>query len=91
MPIEDYLVWDGSWNRTHQRLVLDFHDKKQTLGPRNVFYLVFTVPESIEPSLKNGYFSLTKTNLPDALYKNNQDLKLDLAQVHTQAPSLACS
>ena len=80
MPIEDNLVCDGSWNKRHQRLVLDFNDRKQTLGPRNIFYLVFTVPESIESTLKNGYFSLTQTNLPDSLYKNNQDLKLDLAQ-----------
>ena len=91
LPIEDNLVCDGSWNKLNQCLVLDFNNRKQTLGPRNIFYLVFTVPESIEPALKSGYFNLVQTNLPDTLYKNDQDLKLDLAQLHTQAPSLACS
>lgn len=91
MPIEDNLVCDGSWNKVHQCLVLDFNDRKQTLGARNIFYLVFTVPESIESALKNGYFSLTHTNLPETLYKNDQDLKLDLAQLHATASSLSCS
>jgi hypothetical protein len=91
MPIEDNLVCDGSWNKLNQCLILDFNNRKQTLGPRNIFYLVFTVPESIEPALKSGYFNLVQTNLPDTLYKNDQDLKLDLAQLHMQAPPLACS
>ena len=82
MPIEDNLLCDGSWNKTEQRLILDFNDRKQTLGPRNIFYLVFTVPESIESKLKSGYFSLTQTNLPDTFYSNNQDMKLDLAQLN---------
>lgn len=86
MPIEENLVCDGSWNKRNQRLTLDFHDRKQTLGPRNIFYLVFTVPEAIEPKLKTGYFSLSDTNFPEAFYKKEQDLKLDLAQV-TSAPT----
>lgn len=84
MPIEENLVCDSSWNRRNQRLMLNFDDRKQTLGPCNIFYLVFNVPESIESTLKNGYFSLTQTNLPAALHKNNQDLKLDLAQAQEQ-------
>ena len=91
MPIEDNLICDGSWNKRNQRLVLNFNDRKQTLGPRNIFYLVFSVPESIESTLKNGYFSLTQTNLPDAFYNNNQDLKLDLAQANAPHNSLGQS
>lgn len=91
MPIEDNLICDGSWNKRNQRLVLNFNDRKQTLGPCSIFYLVFSVPESIEPTLKTGHFSLTQTNLPEALYKNNQDLKLDLAQVNVPHSSLGRS
>lgn len=88
MPIDDNLLCDGSWNKKEQCLILDFHNKQQTLGPRSIFYLVFTIPEAIEGALKNGHFSLAQTNLPETLYKNNQDLKLDLAQLHrNQSPA----
>ena len=91
MPIEDNLICDGVWNQKNQCLVLDFNHRKQTLGACTIFYLVFTVPDAIEPALKNGYFRITKINLPDTLYKNNQDLKLDLAQVHTTQPVITHS
>ncbi len=82
LPIDDNLLCDGSWNKLDQRLILDFHEKKQTLGPHSIFYLVFSIPETIESTLKNGHFSLVQTNLPESLYKNNPDLTLDLAQFH---------
>lgn len=91
MPIEEYLVCDGSWNKRNQQLILDFPDRKQTLGPCNIFYLVFSISDTMEEPLKHGYFSLTETNLPDSLYRNDQDLKLDLAQIHTISPALSCS
>ncbi len=83
MPIEDNLLCDGSWNKRNQCLTLDFCNKKQTLGALNIFYLVLTVPPSIELTLQSGHFNLVQTNLPDTFYKNNPGLKLDLAQLHS--------
>lgn len=91
MPIEENLVCDGTWNKKNQCLTLDFNHRKQTLGACTIFYLVFTVPDTIEPTLKSGYFRIVQTNLPDTLYKNNQELKLDLAQAHTAQPVIAHS
>ena len=81
LPIEDNLLCDGSWNKPEQQLMLDFRDRKQTLGSLNIFYLVFTVPESIEQKLKKGYFYLAPANLPEPFDTKEQDLKLDLAQL----------
>jgi len=68
LPIEDYLVCDGTWNKKKQTLVLDFNTK-QTLGTVETFYLVLTVPESVEPALKDGFFSLEPTCLPEPFKK----------------------
>jgi len=84
IPIQDYLICDGAWNKTKQTLILKF-DEKQTLGPITTFYLVLTIPENIETVVKKGSFVIEKEylpeqfkvyalqhNLPLALYTNPQ-------------------
>jgi hypothetical protein len=78
LPIEDYLLCDGIWNKTKQTLLLNF-ESKQTLGPIETFYLVLTVPEQIEHTLKGGFFSLESTCLPDQFKKCTQGNSLALA------------
>jgi len=73
IPIEDYLVCDGIWNKNKQALILNF-DQKYTLGPINTFYLVLTVPESLDAILHNGSFCLEKQCLP---YRLKQSLESD--------------
>jgi hypothetical protein len=78
LPIEDNLVCDGEWNKTKQMLILNF-DEKENLGPTTVFYLVLTVPETIEPVLKKGSFCLEKQCLPKPFKDCAQQEKLSLA------------
>lgn len=78
-PIEEYLVCDGVWNKNKQRLLFEF-DEKQTLGPTNIFYLVLTVPEELEKTLKNGSFEIEHSCLPELLQQCtiNQELALSI-------------
>lgn len=78
-PIEEYLVCDGTWNKSKQRLLFEF-DEKQTLGPTNIFYVVLTVPEELEKTLKNGSFEIEHSCLPELLQEctKNQELALSI-------------
>src|SRR5579872_3682898 len=58
LPIEENTLSDSSWSKTDQMLIFDFNDRKQTLGPLNIFYIVLTIPEPLEEKLKDGKFSL---------------------------------
>ncbi|HSC24746.1 MAG TPA: hypothetical protein VLB80_00815 [Candidatus Babeliales bacterium] len=63
LPIEENLICDGTWNKDKQTLVLNFNEK-ENLAPTTVFYLVLTVPQSIETLLKKGSFFLEEQSLP---------------------------
>lgn len=78
LALESNLVCDGVWNERKQTLMLDF-DEKQNLGPTTVFYLVLTMPSSIEPILKNGYFCLENDCLPRPFKHSTHNEKLFLA------------
>jgi len=78
LPIEENLVCDGIWNKNKQTLVLNF-DERENLAPTTIFYLVLTVPESIEPILRKGSFSLEEQCLPKAFKQCVQTEKLSLA------------
>ncbi len=81
MPIELNLICDSSWNKARQELILNFEDNKQTLGPLNIFYLVLTVPTEIEPTLRQGHFSMSKPDLPLSFRSQAAPLKLDFAHL----------
>lgn len=78
-PIEEYLICDGVWNKNKQRLLLEF-DEKQTLGALNVFYVVLTVPQELEKTLKSGKFEIEHSCLPELLQEctKNQELALSI-------------
>jgi len=78
LPIEANLICDGLWNKNKQRLILNF-DEKENLGPTTIFYLVLTIPESIEPVLKKGFFYIEEQCLPKAFKHCAHDEKLSLA------------
>jgi hypothetical protein len=78
LPIEENLVCDGMWNKNKQTLMLNF-DEKENLAPTTIFYLVLTVPESIEPILKKGSFYLEDHSLPKPFKQCAQAEKLSLA------------
>jgi hypothetical protein len=86
LPIEENLICDGIWNKNKQTLILNF-DEKENLAPTTIFYLVLTVPESIEPILKNGFFSLEEHYLPKPFKQCAQTEKLSLAINVTSAKS----
>jgi hypothetical protein len=78
LPIEENLICDGIWNKSKQTLVLHFNEK-ENLAPTTVFYLVLTVPESIEPILKKGSFCLEEQCLPKPFKQCAHNEKLTLA------------
>lgn len=81
-PLQENHLCDSTWNTKQQRLILDFSKSKQTLGPLSTFYVVLTVPEALEPTLKKGHFSINKAELPSLLDTNqNNELILNLAHV----------
>lgn len=78
LPIEENLMCDSIWNKTKQQLILNF-DERENLGPTTIFYLVLTVPETLEPLLKNGSFCIEETCLPKAFKHCAHHEKLSLA------------
>ncbi len=78
-PIEEYLICDGIWNKSKQRLVFEF-DEKQTLGAHNIFYVVLTVPPALEKILKTGRFHIEHSCLPELMQEctKNQELALSI-------------
>ncbi len=78
LPIEKYLVCDGSWNKTKQILILPF-DKRHILGPLNIFYLVLTIPEELEETIKKGRFTLEENSLPEQFKICSHSQSLSLA------------
>lgn len=64
LAIQDNLVCDGTWDTSNQTLLFNF-DHKQTLGITNIFYVVLTIPEDVEPQIKQGSFELMTHYLPE--------------------------
>jgi hypothetical protein len=54
-------------------------DEKETLGPKTTFYLVLTIPETIEPILKQGSFCLEEQCLPRPFKESARKEELTLA------------
>lgn len=81
IPIEDYLVCDGIWNKSKQTLILNFA-QKHTLGPINTFYLVLSVPKKLKSLLQNGSFCIEKQCLPYRLKQSIQNESLSLKFKH---------
>jgi len=86
LPIEDNLICDGLWNKKKQTLVLNF-DEKESLGPLTKFYLVLTIPEELEPILKQGSFHLEEQCLPGPFKQCISQEKLVLATNTTPQPT----
>lgn len=78
LPIEENVLSDGQWNTADQTLTFAFTERKQTLGPINVFYVVLTIPEELEPILQNGSFSLVTNTLPEPFQQFAKENKTDL-------------
>ncbi|MFI5332643.1 MAG: hypothetical protein ACHQVS_00920 [Candidatus Babeliales bacterium] len=76
LAIQENLVCDGTWDSANQTLLFNF-DQKQTLGLTNIFYVVLTIPESVEPQIKQGSFELMTHYLPEQFQPTtNQQLSL---------------
>lgn len=71
LAIEENLICDGRWNSAQQTLMLDF-DEQQSLGLVNIFYLVLTVPEKLEGTVKKGSFDIVHSWLPEPFQPNRQ-------------------
>ncbi len=78
LAIEKNLVCDGTWNSAEQTLMLNF-DKQQNLSLVNIFYLVLTVPEDLEETIRHGRFDLVNYCLPESFQPCTAHQKLSLA------------
>lgn len=89
LAIEENLICDGIWNEKTQTLIFDFDDQEK-LAPTTTFYLVLTIPQTIETILKSGYFSLKDTSLSVLFKQSIPEEKLILAinDVATQNSSI---
>ncbi len=77
IPLEQYLVCDGCWNKTKQTLMLNFN-KKQVLGPLNIYYLVLTIPDGLEKTLHEGKFTIEQQCLPEQFKQCTQKFNISL-------------
>jgi len=78
LAIEDNLICDGTWDQTKQKLLLKFK-KNASLHAYNSYYLVLTVPPSLEKIITRGTFEIDKATLPHQLKEHlNQPLTLSL-------------
>lgn len=78
-PIDENFLSDGSWNTATQQLFFDFPERSQTLGPLSIFYIVLTVPDAVEPLLKQGSFTIIRQQLPLLFEQAMAAAPLDLA------------
>jgi len=82
LPIEANLVCDGKWNKVKQKLILHFQ-KPYKIGLETTFYLVLTVPDKLEPLLRQGSFSIEPQCLPEPLRQASAHASLSLAAINT--------
>ena len=85
MPIEKMLVSDGHWNKRKQVLQLKFNDRVQ-IGTTTTFCLVLTVPENLENTLDEGYFTVITDSLPRQLKKSVRKQR-PILSISPSAPS----
>lgn len=74
--IDNNWISDGQWSLSSQRLTFKFKSPC-SLCAITTFHLVLTVPQTLEPILKQGYFTLSPCSLPQEYKDIDQDsLKL---------------
>jgi hypothetical protein len=67
LPIEDFWLSDGIWNKHHQYLTLTL-DKPLLLEAKTMLHVVFTLPQSIESCLQQGTFQIETYSSGKSLY-----------------------
>lgn len=78
LPIQEFLVCDGMWNATKQLIDFTF-DQTKTLSTYDIFYVVITVPELHEDTIKKGSFVLLDSSLPEIIKESIHNKPLILS------------
>lgn len=78
IPIEEHVICDSSWNKEQQSLILNFN-QAQKLGIHSEFYLVLSVPQALETTLKAGHFAIEEKYLPEQLQDSAKKDELIIA------------
>lgn len=78
MPIEEHVICDSTWQKEQQSLILNFN-QTQKLGIHSEFYLVLSVPQALEKTLKAGHFSIEEKCLPELLQESAKNEGLIIA------------
>lgn len=96
MPIDEYLICDGKWNKRQQWLTFKFNYQLH-LNYTNTFYLVVTVPDELVEEFKKGSFELVPEFLPEQFKEtksapllclaNHESIKLATAHPPQKAPA----
>jgi len=89
MPIERYHLCDSTWKASEQKLIMKF-EKPKTLHATNNLYLVLTIPQDIEDTLKTGSFCIESEVLPEPFkeYANENNLHLELGKADIETPEI---
>lgn len=77
-PLEETLISDGQWKPKDQTLHFHFNHK-ENLNPVTIFCLVLTIPQELEPTLRNGQFALKQESLPYPFRNNLRKKKLSFS------------
>jgi hypothetical protein len=66
LAIEENLICDGKWDQTRQKLILKFN-KYESLHAYDSYYLVLTIPATLESIIAQGSFEIDHALLPHQL------------------------
>ena len=78
MAIEENMVCDSIWHAKKQQLTLPFK-KQKPLAVNDTFSLVLTIPHTLSPLLKNGFFTIVAESLPAPFQKSAHNQKILIA------------
>lgn len=82
-PTNEQHVADSIWSKTKQSLIFKFDDHAVSLHPTTIFYLVLTIPEEQEKTLR-GSFSIEPQCLPEAfkevVQRDSLAIQIDVTQ-----------
>lgn len=68
-PLQEHLLCESSWNRQKQQIIFRF-ERPLVLEAETTLCLVFSVPQQIESTLKNGYFEFERNTFPAILQES---------------------
>lgn len=67
LPLQENFVSDAFWDKKKQTLLFNFPEI--TLNPKTVFYLIITIPQEQEETMRQATFVVDQSCLPEEFKK----------------------